>query len=143
MPYPDATEFALIQEQADNLLRLHNQSAPRAMDGENLVSYKRRLASKVQQVTPNLKDINLNDARGSAFDLLQKQIYDEARREAIRPTTIPKGEMREMRKFDDTGRPFYEWQGSPKAWLGDFSNGAKRKLAGIRTESQRGYIPSR
>jgi hypothetical protein len=139
----DATEYAIIQEQADSLLRMHNQSAPRAMDGENLVSYKRRLASKVQQVTPSMKDINLNDARGSAFDLLQKQIYDEARREAIRPTNIPKGEMREMRKFDDTGRPFYEWQGSPKAWMDDFSNGAKRRLVGIKTETQRGYIPSR
>jgi hypothetical protein len=48
-----------------------------------------------------------------------------------------------MRKFDDTGRPFYEWQGSPKAWMDDFSNGAKRRLVGIKTETQRGYIPSR
>jgi hypothetical protein len=130
------------QEKADDLLRLHNRSAPRALDGESIESYRRRLAAKVQEVAPKMKAINVQDARGSAFDLIEKQIYAEARQEAERPTTIPSGEMREFRKYDATGRPFIEYQGSPKSWMSDFATGAKKKLAGIRTESQRGYIPN-
>jgi hypothetical protein len=143
MAYPDPTEAAKYQAEADEVLRQHKRSARRPLDGETTLSYRRSLASDLQQHTPSLKNVNLRESVGTAFDLIEKQIYDEARREVIRPTTIPKGEMREMRKFDDTGRPFYEWQGSPKAWMDDFSNGAKRRLVGIKTETQRGYIPSR
>jgi hypothetical protein len=140
---PDEIEFARRHEAADELLRPFNQYAPRYMEGETLNSYDKRLTARVQQYAPSMKDINLREATGSAFKLLQNQIYDEARREAVRPTTIPKGEMRELTKYDATGRPFLEFHGSPKSWMDDFANGAKRKLVGIRTESARGYIPNR
>jgi hypothetical protein len=143
MPHPDATELAKLHEAADDLLKPFNQSAPRYMEGETADGYRKRLASRVQQHAPSMKGINLRESIGTAFQLIEKQIYDEARREAVRPTTIPEGEMRELKRYDATGRPFLEFHGHPSAWLGDFSNGAKRKLAGIRTESQHGYIPNR
>jgi hypothetical protein len=143
MPYTDETKMAEKQEAADEVLKPFHQFAPRYMEGENLNSYSKRLAGRVQQHAPSMKDINLRESVGTAFDLIEKQIYDEARREAVRPTTIPNGEMRELKKYDTTGRPFIEFHGSPKAWLDDFSNGAKRRLIGIRTETQRGYIPNR
>jgi hypothetical protein len=142
MPYTDETELVKIYENADDLFKPHNKSAPRYMEGETAESYRKRLATRLQRHTPGLKGINVRDTRGSAFDLLEKQIYDEARREAVRPTTIPKGEMRELTKYDATGRPFIEFHGHPKAWMDDFTNGAKRRLIGIRTETQRGYIPN-
>jgi hypothetical protein len=142
MSFSDPTEIAAIQEKADETLRMFNQSAPRDMDGETVASYRKRLAGRVQQHAPSMKDINLKDATGSAFDLLERQIYDEAHREAIRPSTIPDGEMREFRKYDATGRPFIEFHGHAKSWMSDFSNGAKKKLVGIRTETQRGYVPN-
>jgi hypothetical protein len=143
MSYPDATELARIQETADDVFKPFNKSAPRSVDGETVESYRKRLATRLQQHAPSLKDINVRDTRGTAFDLVEKQIYDEARREAVRPSNIPAGEMREITKYDGTGRPFYEWQGHASAWMGEFSNGAKRRLVGIKTESPRGYIPNR
>jgi hypothetical protein len=143
MTHADPTELAKLHEAADDVLKPFNQSAPRYMEGETADGYRKRLASRVQQHAPAMKDINLRESIGTAFNLIEKQIYDEARREAVRPTTIPDGEMRQLTKYDATGRPFLEFHGSPKAWLGDFSNGAKRRLVGIRTETQRGYIPSR
>jgi hypothetical protein len=137
----DPTELAKLHEAADEVLRPFNQYAPRYMEGETLASYQKRLAGRVQQHAPSMKDINLRESVGSAFELIERQIYDEARREAIRPTTIRKGEMRELRRYDDTGRPFYEFHGSPSAWMDDFSTGAKRRLVGIRTETQRGFRP--
>jgi hypothetical protein len=139
----DETEFAKAHEAADDLLRQHKQFAPRYMEGETLTGYKKRLAGRVQQHAPSMKDINLRESIGSAFNLIEKQIYDEARREAERPSNIPAGEMRELTKFDATGRPFLEFHGHPSNWMDQFTNGAKRRLVGIRTESQRGYIPSR
>jgi hypothetical protein len=127
-------------ENADDLFKPFNKSAPRYMEGETIDGYRKRLATRLQQQAPSLKDVNVRDTRGSAFDLIEKQIYDEARREAVRPTMIPDGEMCELKRYDATGRPFIEWHGSPKTWLNDFANGAKRKLVGIRTETQTGYI---
>jgi hypothetical protein len=143
MAYADPTEFAKLHEAADEVLKPFKQFAPRYMEGETLAGYQKRLAGRVQQHAPSMKDINLREAVGTAFNVLEKQIYDEAQREAVRPTTIPKGEMRELTKYDAAGRPFLKFHGSPKAWMDDFTNGAKRRLVGIRTESQRGYIPNR
>ncbi len=139
---PDEAEFAKLHEAADEVLRPFKQFAPRYMQGETLAGYQKRLASRVQQHAPSMKNTNLRELIGSAFNLIEKQIYDEARREVVRPTTIPEGEMRELTKYDATGRPFIEFHGSPKAWISDFANGAKKRLVGIRTETQRGYIPN-
>jgi hypothetical protein len=143
MPYVDETKIAEIQEHADDVLKAFHKSALRSVDGETENSYRKRLAARIQQHAHSMKDINLREATGSAFDLIEKQIYDEARREAARPSNIPAGEMREMRKFDATGGPFYEWHGHPSNWMDQFTNGAKKRLVGIRTETQRGYIPNR
>jgi hypothetical protein len=121
MPYADETKIAEIQEQADDVLRPFHKSAPRSVEGETENSYRKRLAARIQQHAPSMQNINLRESTGSAFDLIEKQIYAEARREAVRPTTIPDGEMRELRKFDETGRSFIEWHGSPKAWMDDYS----------------------
>jgi hypothetical protein len=139
---PDPTELTKLHEAADELLKPFNKFAPRYMEGETFDGYRKRLASRVQQHAPSMQNINLRESIGTAFDLIERQIFDEARREALRPTTIPDGEMRELKKYDATGRPFLEFHGHPSNWMDQFSNGAKRKLVGIRTETQRGYIPS-
>jgi hypothetical protein len=142
MPYADEAELVKIYENAEGYFKPYKQNVPGYMEGETPAGYRRRLATNLQQHTPSLKNINLRESVGSAFNLIEKQIYDEAQREAIRPTTIPKGEMRELTKYDATGRPFIEFHGHPSAWMDDFTNGAKRRLIGIRTETQRGYIPN-
>jgi hypothetical protein len=138
----DPTALAKFHETADEALKPFKQFAPRYMEGETVDGYRKRLAGRVEQHAPSLKDINLRESVGTAFNLIEKQIYDEARREAVRPSNIPDGEMREVTKYDATGRPFLEFHGHPSNWMDQFSNGAKRKLVGIRTETQRGYIPS-
>jgi hypothetical protein len=143
MAYPDPTETAKIQANADDLLRMHNRSARRPLDGETPMSYRRSLAGEIQQVTPNMKNINLREAVGTAFDLIEKQIYDEARREAQRPSNIPDGELREMRKFDASGRPFYEFYGRASTWMDDFSNGTKKRVVGFKQDPNVRYTLTR
>jgi hypothetical protein len=143
MPYKDETELVKIYEHADPYYRTHNRTPPRYMEGETSASYRKRLATGLQQHTPTMKDINLRESVGTAFNLIEKQIYDEARREAERPSNIPAGEMRELRKFDATGRPFYEFHGHPSAWLDDFSHGTKKRVVGIKQDPNARYTLNR
>ena len=143
MPYADETQLAKLHESADEVLRQHNQFAPRYMEGETVTSYQKRLAGRVQQHAPSMKDINLRESVGTAFSLIEKQIYDEARREAQRPTNIPDGELRQVTKYDATGRPFYEFYGRASTWMDDFSNGTKKRVVGIKQDPNARYTLTR
>jgi hypothetical protein len=105
--------------------------APRPFTDEGPDLYRRRALPLVQNWAPNYKGVKIDDARGTAFDLLEKQIFDDARQEAIRPTNIPDGELREVRRYDETGRPFYEFHGKPSSWMAQFTNGTRKRLVGI------------
>jgi hypothetical protein len=97
----------------------------------------------VQSVAPGFEGLKIdNYLREPNFNYIEKQVQEAARREAQHPTRIPDNELREVKRLDGTGRPFYEFYGRPSTWMSDFTTGAKQKLVGIRTETQRGYVPN-
>lgn len=124
----------------DAALAPFNQAAPRSFTDENSELYRRRTLPLVQLRAPGFENVKVDDARGSAFEHIERQIFDAAAKEAQRPTQIPDGELRQVTRHDQAGRPFYEFYGRPSAWLRDFA-GDRRRLAGIRTDSQHGYNP--
>jgi hypothetical protein len=65
-------------------------------------------------------------------------IFEAARREADKPTMIPEGELREIKRFDQSGRVSLEFHGKPSVWLSQVAPD-RRRLMGIRTETERGY----
>jgi hypothetical protein len=137
------SEDALNATQADYdpYFRLHRPTgAPPPLERENETAYRRRLAENLQQHAPNCKDFNIRHSTGSAFDVLEKQIKADVQKEAARPTQIPEGELKQVTKYDQAGRPFYEFFGSPSAWMSQFS-APKKKLVGIRTQTDKGYRP--
>jgi hypothetical protein len=126
-------EDALNATQAayDPLFRMHRPTgAPPPMERESESAYRRRLAEALQQHAPNCKDFNIRHSTGSAFDVLEKQIKADAQREALHPTQIPEGELRQITRYDQSGRPFYEFKGSPRAWMDNFAP-PKRMVVGI------------
>ena len=137
----DPTLALQAQAEADELLRLRNRSAPRILEGEPLKQYEKRLTDLVKEGAPNYKDVNIYESSGSAYELIKKQIFDDARKEAKHPTMIPEGQLREVRKLDQSGRPFYEFHGKAGAWMQDFTTGTKKRLVGIRTQTEKGYNP--
>jgi hypothetical protein len=114
----------------DEVIQPFNRSAPRPFTDENAELYRKRTLPMVQQYAPNYQNVKVDEARGSAFYLLEKQIYDDARQEARRPTQIPEGELRQVTKYDASGRPYYDFYGSPRAWIDTFA-GPKKRLVGI------------
>jgi hypothetical protein len=145
MAYESASERERNVQEArarlDAATQPFNRSAPRPFIDENADLYRKRTLPIVQQYAPNFQNVKVDEARGSAFDLLERQIYDDARQEAHRPTQVPEGTLKQVTRYDNGGRPFYEFFGSPRVWLETFSSPAKR-LVGIRTHTEHGYRPA-
>jgi len=111
---------------------LHRPSgAPPPLERESETAYRRRLAENLQQHAPHCQDFNVRHSAGTAFDALEKQIKADAQREALHPTNIPEGTLKQITRYDQSNRPFYEFHGSPSAWMRDFMPDTRKKLVGI------------
>ena len=55
-----------------------------------------------------MQDVKVHDARGTAFDMIERQSFEAAAREAQRPTMVPDGELREIKRLDQAGRVSYD-----------------------------------
>jgi hypothetical protein len=133
-----------IQETRANYhehLRPFNRSAPQPFPEETHDEYRRRALPILQNYAPGMEDVKVDDARGTAFDMLEKQTFEAAKREAQDPTNIPEGELREVKRLDQSGRPFSTFYGKPSVWMDTFS-ATKKRLVGIRVANERGYHPS-
>src|SRR5271170_2639850 len=90
-------EAALINERAkyeEVLSPFIPSGAPRPFTDEHPDQYRRRSLPLVQNYAPNFKDVKIDEAYGTAFNHLEKQIFVDARREAQHPSNIPAGELR-------------------------------------------------
>ena len=145
MAFQFAEKEAQIQETRANYqeaLQPFNRPVPQPFPEERNDEYRRRVLPILQNYAPGMQDVKVHDARGSAFDMIERQTFEAARREAQHPTQVPEGELREIKRLDQAGRVSYEFYGKPSVWMGAFSEGTRRRLVGIRTETERGYRPS-
>jgi hypothetical protein len=125
----------------EKVFRPRNASAPAFLDNEHTDHYRKRMMNKAAPfVAADLQSVKVDDLYGSALDHYEQRYFESAAAEAQRPTNIPQGELREVKKIDASGRPIVEYYGSPSAWMDMFS-APKKKLVGIRTETERGYRP--
>jgi hypothetical protein len=94
------------------------------------------------KIMPGMEEVKVHDMRGSAFDMIERQSFEAAQREARSPTNIPEGELKEVKRYDQAGRVSYEFFGKPKVWTDTFNATNKKRLVGIRVANERGYHPS-
>jgi hypothetical protein len=128
----DEDDKVQVGVEYDEIFRARGRPLPRALEVETSTAYRRRLAETVQKdLAPNCKDFDIRQSTGSAFNALEKQIRADAQREALRPTDIAEGTLKEVTRFDQSGRPFYEFFGSPKSWMRNFEPDDKRYLKSI------------
>ena len=132
----DEDALNLIQADYDPRFRMHRPTgAPPPMERESETAYRRRLAEALQQHAPNCKDFDIRHSTGSAFDVLENQIKSDAQKEALHPTQIPEGTLKERVTYDQAGRPSYSYFGSPRVWMDTFAP-PKRMVVGIRNDLQ-------
>jgi hypothetical protein len=104
---------------------------PSYFDHETFDQQRKRLMNKARPlVSEELQKVRTDDIFGTALDHVAQQYFESAASEAVRPTKIPEGELKQITKYDQAGRPFYEFYGSPRSWLDNFA-APKKQLVSI------------
>lgn len=132
-PLTDADYAAMAdaQAEADSVFSLHGGSAPRPLQGETIVAYKRRCAVKMKDHSETWKGIGLEAVADSAFEPIYQQIRSDATKAGLNPRNVPENQLREIVQTDTTGRKVTSFAGQPSAWMGAFASN-RRRLVGIK-----------
>ena len=106
--------------------------APEFLDKEPIDHYKKRLMDKAAPfVAADLQEVKTDHLYGSALDHYEQRYFESAAAETARPTNVPDGTLKQVTKYDATGRPFYEFWGQPASILSDNFAPPKKQLASI------------
>lgn len=128
----DTDHRALIGAQAkyDSVYQAFGDAAPRFLDGEDLSSYRRRLASDLKKHSKLWKEVDVSALADSAFDVAEGQILADSVAVAQNPVDIPAGILREIKTRDKTGREISTFYGRSSDWMSSFSGpGRRAKIA--------------
>lgn len=131
----DPAAMADAQARADAVYAMHGAQAPRALVGESLLEYRRRLAKGVQAHSPMWRSIDLGSLPEAALDVAAATIYADAVTAARNPVDLPEGQLRPVVTRDATGRQITSFYGEPAAWMRDFTS-TRRRLVGINNGSR-------
>jgi len=123
----DYDNFAQIQSRADTVYLLHGKSAPRPINGETPMAYRRRLLLGLKEHDPIFKD---NDLRVAAVDetlmkVAEESIYKTAADAARNPATVPLGQLREHVE-QRGGHTYHRFYGRPVSWMAPFAPVGRR-----------------
>jgi 8-oxo-dGTP pyrophosphatase MutT (NUDIX family) len=128
----DYAAMADSQVKADRIYTMHGKRAPRSLDGETLIAYRRRLANELKEHSPAWKSIDLKViADDAAFANVETTIYADAEQAGLHPVSDDADFLREIVREDVTGRRISEFVGKPSAWMSQFA-APKRRLIGIK-----------
>jgi hypothetical protein len=92
--------FADAQARADAVFNGFGQRAPRPLEGEALVDYRKRLATKLKGYSPAWKSVKFSQLPEEAFSIAETQVYADAALAASNPADLNPGELREVSKID-------------------------------------------
>lgn len=131
----DRALFAKAQARADGVMQAFGDSAPRQMQGETILDYRRRLLNPLLKHSVAWKGVDISALPETALGVAEDQVYKDAALSARSPSDIPSGTLRALARRDGTGRTITEFAGEPRAWMSSFTSG-KRGLTGINTKHQ-------
>ena len=119
----DHRALASTQARADSVFMAHGEHAPRAMQGETLDSYRRRLADKLKGHSKTWGKVDVGAvADSAAFDVIEEAVYADAMAAAHSPEGLSLGQLRAITKEDRTGRKITEFAGQPLSWMREFGS---------------------
>lgn len=131
----DYGALADAQVRADSVYLALGSQAPRPMQGETPLAYRRRLVKGVQDHSATWKGHDLVAIGDSVFAVAEEQIYNDAHVAAHSPATVSAGTLRQIVKRDETGREIKTFVGDPRAWLAPMM-GRTRRVTSINLGSQ-------
>lgn len=110
----EEADFAAAQSRADGVANAFNQRAPRALLGETLLNYRKRLVGDYKQHSADYKDIDVGPINDPAMlSIVEKRVYADAMVAATKPMGMAPGQMRMIKRVHpDTGHHITEFFGS-------------------------------
>jgi hypothetical protein len=109
-------DFTAAQARAEETYASFGEEAPSALQGEDLTSYRIRLLSPFKQHSPKYKDSDLSKVGDpGVFSSVEASIYTAASRSRNDSQNFRPGELREIRRRDQTGRTLTSFAGDPMA----------------------------
>ena len=121
-PLTDADHAAMAdaQAKADSIYGAFGKQAPRALNGEDILAYKKRLAAPMKQHSSAWKDVDLAGLEASVFAIAEAAIYADSMEAAIHPSVAPEAGLRAVTRDTGTGHKVTTFYGRPGAWMDDF-----------------------
>ena len=108
----ERAQFAEIQSRFDSVLAHFGKQAPRPLDGETPLGYRRRLLGSLQSHSATLKDANLSGIHDDvSFGALESVIFKDAIEAARNPADLESGVLRAVIKKGPGGREITEFVG--------------------------------
>jgi hypothetical protein len=92
--------FADAQARADSVFNGFGKRAPRPLEGEGLLNYRKRLATHLKTYSDSWKGVKLSQLPDAAFDVAERQIYADSERAASSPVDLGDGELRAVTRQD-------------------------------------------
>lgn len=135
----EADAMADAQNKADSVAHALGMAkhATHPMLGEKPTAYRLRMARKLQVHSPAYKEVNLQaiaSADTKAFALAEAAIFADAAKVASRPTEVSAGQLRQVKRRDESGREITEFVGDTMACWGQFV-APSRKASGFNKEA--------
>lgn len=124
-----------IQVRADAVYSLFGKAAPRFVNGEEPLAYRRRLARDFQEHSPAWKEADLGVLADSVLSIAENAIYADAANAAKNPATIGDEGIRLVPGTSGSGHRVNTFVGRPSAWMGRFG-GSKRFATAITPRRQ-------
>lgn len=127
-PFSDAdfATMADIQAKADSVFAEFGERAPRFLDGETPLAFRRRLATKLKDHSESWKPIDLAVLADDALAVAEKQIYADAQKAARNPSDVPVGQLRMITRVDsETGQRVNTFVG-PNTFISALNPPARR-----------------
>lgn len=116
----DAIALEKAQTRADNVLRMHNTSAPPPVLGETPERYRQRLLSHIGRYTSAYRGTRFDSVQGAVLDTVEDAVYTDARATARDPSTVPPGQLRAVEEQDAYGRTITRYVGDIGAFLSPY-----------------------
>lgn len=116
----DLDAVSAAQSRADSVASILGETAPRPMQGEAPIAYRKRLAAKFKSHSKRWAGVDLAKADDATLAIAEEDIYADAKKVAETPASVPAGQLRSVVKQDSTGRRITEFQGDPDTWMRSF-----------------------
>ena len=122
--FEDSNALAEARSRADAAYQaVTGRPASNPLPGESPIAYRKRMADGLRKFSAKFKEERVDSLAGSAFEIVEAQIYADAMVAAKQPENLPPGQLRKIVR-NDSGHMVTEYTGDPKAAWRNFSTGA-------------------